>query len=198
MVVVCIFCNLNWLNVIFLIRIVFWAIASSSMMVIFGWMLVAIYFGVVLLIILLLCGIQLVQLFIKHWSNRKHIDLIFFKGKSMAFICLVYSDGIHAVSWWYCYGSISSRKSTTGEFYILIFSVSTCIQLRIIDQSNKSKFSFLLWLFVSLFRYINKNVSVSISLNFLLQLCGIFVTIFHFRRLSKAQSDEINRQVTHS
>ena len=90
------------------------------MMVIFGWMLVAIYFGVVLLIILLLCGIQLVKLFIKHWPNRQFVELIFFKGKGVAPIRLVYSDGIHAVSRWYCYGFISSRKSTTGECCIML------------------------------------------------------------------------------
>ncbi|CAF1102541.1 unnamed protein product [Adineta ricciae] len=119
---------------------IFWAIASSSMMIIFGWMLVAIYFGVVLLIILLLCGIQLE----KAW-------LLFVWSILMIFMLL--ADGIVTV--------LSLRENQQQNY-------------RPIKQIKILFFVMIIRLIVS--------------------LCGIFVTIFHFRRLSKAQSDEINRQ----
>jgi hypothetical protein len=39
---------------------ILWPIASSTLMTIYGWISVSIYFSVVLLITVLLCGIQLV------------------------------------------------------------------------------------------------------------------------------------------
>ncbi|UJR07704.1 hypothetical protein I4U23_011989 [Adineta vaga] len=119
---------------------VFWAIASSSLMIIFGWILVALYFGAVLLIILLLCGIQLE----KAW-------LLFLWSTMMIFMLL--ADGIVTV--------LSLREYQQQNY-------RPAIQIKIL-------------FFVMIIRLI-------------VSLCGVFVTIFHFRGLTKAQSEEINRQ----
>ncbi|CAF1030745.1 unnamed protein product [Adineta steineri] len=118
---------------------VLWTIASSSSMIIFGWILVSIYFIVVLLIIILLCGIQLE----KAW-------LLFLWSILMIFMLL--ADGI-----------------------VTIFS------LREHQHQNRPLKEIKILFFVMIVRLI-------------VSLCGIFVTVFHFRRLNKIQSDQLHQQ----
>ncbi|CAF1415278.1 unnamed protein product [Rotaria sp. Silwood1] len=119
---------------------ILWLIESSSLMTILGSISVLIYFTVVILITVLLCGIQLG----KPW-------LLFLWSFLMFFMLL--ADGIVTV--------LSLREHQQQNY-------------RSMNQIKILFFIMIVRLFVS--------------------LCAIFVAIFYFRRLNKAQSEQINRQ----
>lgn len=117
-----------------------WSIASSSWVTILGWMSVFIYFAVVLVITILLCGIQLS----KPW-------LLFVWSILMIFMVLI--DGIITILSLRQHQQQKSRPTKQVQILFLVMIVRLIVSL-----------------------------------------CGIFVALFHFRRLKTAQSEHINRQ----
>ncbi|CAF2598067.1 unnamed protein product [Rotaria sp. Silwood2] len=119
---------------------ILWLIESSSLMTILSSISVLIYFAVVILITVLLCGIQLG----KPW-------LLFLWSFLMMFILL--ADGIVTV--------LSLRERQQQNYRPMI-------QIKILF--------------------------IIMIVRLIVLLCGIFVTVFYFRRLNKAQSEQIHRQ----
>ncbi|CAF1586306.1 unnamed protein product [Rotaria magnacalcarata] len=117
-----------------------WLIVSSSMMIFLDSISILIYFAIVILITILLCGIQL---------GKPWLLLVW----SFIMIFMLLADGI-----------------------------VTLLSLREHQQQNyRSITQIKILYFVMIIRLI-------------VSLCAIFVTVFHFRRVNKAQSEQMDRQ----
>ncbi|CAF1358252.1 unnamed protein product [Adineta ricciae] len=119
---------------------IFWSIFSSPETIRLSWISLCVYFLIVLLTILLLCGIQLS----KPW-------LLFLW--SILMIVMLLADGIITV--------LSLRQH----------------HQQIYRPSKQVKILFVVMV-----------IRLTVS------LCGIFIAIFHFRRLNKAHTEYIDRQ----
>lgn len=115
--------------------LVLWSIAASSLTSILGWACVVVYLTVVLLVIILICGIQLVRI----ERVKSVLFYLYSKGKTVDFISLVFNDDIHVNCRWSCQCSCSSRISTTGLIYHKKSSFISFVELSI-DKTNQNSF----------------------------------------------------------